>query len=144
MLSHAPDWPHPWPVELGPNTPVHRARTYARAAVTALLDPSVPGPVAAEAILTLARNVGDVQWLQPPPPGTGPAPGERLTRDQLAGIAEVRTDAVRLWGSRGLSRGGERRHLRADPVDQTYDPDEAAAFLRWRDTTERQETTPCP
>lgn len=120
----------PWPRELGPNTPVDRARTVARACWHALV---AADPDTAEAIRAMAARFGEDVWLTPSPELA--APGERLTREQVAVRAGVTPPVVTMWGSRGIRRGGRTLRLVRHP-DGRYDPDEVAAFLLERDRTD--------
>lgn len=122
-----PRKPPGWPAELGPNTLHDRARTIARACWHAL---AAVDPKTAETIRAMAALFGDDVWLTP---SLGVAPGERLTREQVAARAGVDVAAVVKWGTRGVVRGDRRMVLVRHP-DGRYDPDEVAEFLRLRDT----------
>lgn len=121
----------PWPRELGPNTPVDRARTIARACWHALTDPTLHGPTVAEAIRTMAALYGEDLWLTPQPV-TADSVGARPTREQVAHQAGVSPKTVTMWGSRGILRGGVTHRLVRHP-DGRYHPDEVTGFLTARD-----------
>lgn len=118
-------WPFP------SDTPLDRARTLARALWAAL---NTHNPEQAAQFLDAAGP--EAVWLAPA--HRAPGEGRWLTRDQVALLGGVQPPVVSNWGSRGLSRRGERRTLTRHP--EGWHPDEVHEFLAWRD----QPTPPLP
>lgn len=133
-----------WPAELGPNTPTERARTVARGyrtlsakwapifeSCTNADRPRLAREFAAElaALDAMSDRFGETCWLIGQEDLT--SPGDTLTREDVAARAGVSPEAVTMWASRGIRRGGRTLHL--IPHRGRYDPDAVDRFLRSRD-----------
>ncbi|MEK6443594.1 hypothetical protein [Pseudonocardia sp. T1-2H] len=115
----------PWP--WGNDTRADRLAVYARMCWDSLakLD-----PVEADRIRRFAAHFGDEHLINPPPDTA--APGQPMTRQQVAELANVEPAAVTMWASRGIRRGGQRYRLVPRRPGE-YDPDDVTAFLQVRD-----------
>jgi hypothetical protein len=124
----------PWP--FGNDSPADRARTVAAFCWQAL-DEVDPGR--AEEIRKLAARFGEDIYLAPT--WSTVAPGQLLTRAEVAELAHVTPTAVAMWGSRGIVRRHQRHYLVPRPGGR-YHPDDVDAFLRLYNTPDHQPSTP--
>lgn len=129
-----------WPADLGPNSPVERARTIARIA-RALATQWAPASEVAK-LDRFADKWGELDWLIPAPATY--VDGDPMTRTQVAEMAGVDTPAVVMWGKRGIRRGGKTEHLRTRDRDDLYEYRDVVDFLRRRDSPDIRKAPPSP
>lgn len=107
----------------GVDQPADRARAVAGMVWTVLHDID---PAKAVEMRDFFTQFGEGYYLGPQ--WATFAPGQPLTREQVAELAHRSTNAVAMWASRGIVRDNVRYFLR--PHDGgMYDPDEVDEFL---------------
>lgn len=116
-----PDWP------FGVDNAAARAMVVAHYCWAALAEVD---PQRAEQVRIFFRQWDEGVYLAPTWTSTGP----RMTRQDVADLAQVAPTVVTMWATRGIVRAGQR-HVLTRRADGDYDTDEVLAFLQLRDTT---------
>lgn len=117
-----PDWP------FGVDNAAARAMVVAHYCWAALAEVD---PARAEEVRVFFRQWDEGVYLAPCWTSTGP----RMTRQEVAELAQVDVASVTMWATRGIRRAGQR-HVLARRADGDYDREEVLAFLQIRDTPE--------
>lgn len=144
-----------WPLELGPDTALARARVISRGwrdvAIQLASTPHAPEEAQrlVAAVEAMCIRVGEGGWQIPSP---APIAGAWRTREDVALLGGVRPTVVGDWTSRGLldRQTGEWRKLTRHP--EGYHPDETDQYLAWREDNARlpvirsstRKALPCP